>query len=281
MRNTMLRNLSLLLLLGAPLLFGQAADKKSTETQAAAPGATQPSAGFIRDDRVSVEDFSFWKKNATDGKGDYLEFTFNIVNKTEDAIPLKMFLIAFDEKDLVDSQYRRYVEYPEWRKFDEDKKMHKLVLFDSIPEMKHDEVASFARKKEETVAKNGGFKPKEEAPASTSKKRPNLQEFIDYVEFIHQNPTAGIDVSLQGYEDTQYNLKCESEAKTGKKCLEKKGKYLIEEKALRTNVWAKLLARYSVDRKFFNYLGVVLYDTEAKKIVHRQFYKINGRFKTY
>lgn len=38
-----------------------------------------------------------------------------------------MFVIAFNEKDLVDKEYRRYVEYPKWRKFDEDKKMHQVV----------------------------------------------------------------------------------------------------------------------------------------------------------
>jgi hypothetical protein len=257
----MLRKLTIIMLLGAPLLFGQNTDSKESGPD------TQPSAGRIRDERVSVENLSFWKKNATDGKGDYLEFTFDIVNKTEDNIPLKMFVIAFNEKDLVDAQYRRYVEYPKWRVFDEDKQLHKIVLFNSIPETKHDDVAAFARKKEEAVAKNGGFKPRE-APSQSAgdKKKTTLGQFLSYVEYIHENPTSGLDVMLQGFEDTKFTRKVEPT-------------YRIEEKALKVNVWGKLLSRYRVDRKFFNHIGLILYDTESKKIVHRQFYSINGRFK--
>lgn len=280
MRYTMLRKITFALLFGAVALSAQDTDRKNSPEQAGT--AAQPAGGRIRDDRISVENVSFWKKNATDGKGDYLEVTFDIMNKSEDAIPLKMFLIAFNERDLVDNEYRRYVEYPKWRVFDEDKKMHKLVLFDSIPAVKHEDVAAFARKKEEAVAKNGGFKPREEAEESTgSKKKTTLKQFLQYVQYIHENPNAGIDILLQGYENTNYNIKCAGEAKTGKKCLEKKGAYLIEEKALKVNVWAKLLARYTIDKKFFNHLGLILYDTESKKIVHRQFYKINGRFKVF
>lgn len=280
---TMLRKLTLAALLGAPLLFAQNAEKKASGTDAQAAGTqAQPAGGRIRDERVAVENLSFWKKNATDGKGDYLEFSFDIVNKAEDAIPLKMFIIGFNEKDLVDAEYRRYVEYPKWRVFDEDKRLHKIMLYASIPETKHEEVAKFARAKEEAVAKNGGYKPKEEpAPEPGSKKKPTLKEFLQYVQYIHENPTSGLDLLLQGYENANYTLKCEGDKAGGKKCFEKKGDYLIEEKALKINVWGKLLAKYRGDRKFFNHLGVILYDSESKKIVHRQFYSIGGRFKIY
>jgi hypothetical protein len=276
----MLRKITFALIVTAAALTAQGSEKKSAAE--ASPNATQSPGGLIRDDRIAIENLSFWKKNATDGKGDYLEVSFDIVNKTEDPIPLKMFLIAFNEQDLVDKEYRRLVEYPKWRVFDEDKKMHKLVLFDSIPAIKHEDVAAFARQKEETVAKNGGFKPREDAEESTgSKKKTTLKQFLHYVRYVHENPNAGVDILLQGYENTNHSIKCASEAKTGKKCLEKKGAYLIEEKALKVNVWAKLLARYTVDKKFFNHLGLVLYDSESKKIVHRQFYSIKGRFKVY
>jgi hypothetical protein len=257
----MLRKLIFFTLTAAPLVFAQDNASKVSPPDAQAAG------GQIRDERVSVENLSFWKKNATDGKGDYLELTFDIVNKTEDSIPLKMFIIGFNEKDLVDGEYRRYVEYPKWRHFDEDKQMHKIVLFNSIPEIKHEDVAAYARKKEETVAKNGGFKPREEpaAPAG-AKNKTTLKQFLHYVQYVHEKPESGVDILLQGFEDAKFTRKIE---KT----------YRIEEKALRTNVWGKLLSRYRVDRKFFNHVGLVLYDTEAKKIVHRQFYSIKGRFK--
>ncbi|MFO1527917.1 MAG: hypothetical protein U1F16_18240 [Turneriella sp.] len=262
----MLRRLTFAVLLGAPLLFAQ---KK--ETTAPAPD-TQPAGGRIRDERVSVENVSFWKKNATDGKGDYLEVTFDIVNKTEENIPLKMFIIAFNEKDLVDKEYRRYVEYPRWRKFDEDKKLHKVVLFNSIPEFndaKHEEVAAYARNKEKAAAEMGKYTLPEQQPAPAgSKKKVTLQDFLRYVQYIHDKPESGLDVMLQGFENTKFTRKVEPT-------------YRIEEKALKVNVWGKLLSKYRVDRKFFNHLGLILYDTESKKIVHRQFYSINGRFKIY
>lgn len=257
----MLRKLIFLTLTAAPLVFAQDNAGKVS------PPDAQPAGGQIRDERVSVENLSFWKKNATDGKGDYLELTFDIVNKTEDSIPLKMFIIGFNEKDLIDAQYRRYVEYPKWRRFDEDKQLHKIVLFNSIPEIKHEDVAAYAKKKEEAVAKNGGFKPREDEPAPAgAKNKTTLKQFLHYVQYIHEKPESGVDILLQGFEDAKYTRKVEKA-------------YRIEEKALKTNVWGKLLSRYRVDRKFFNHVGLVLYDTEAKKIVHRQFYSINGRFK--
>ncbi|HRP68574.1 MAG TPA: hypothetical protein PLY93_03500 [Turneriella sp.] len=264
----MLRTLIFAALVSTPLLFAQSNEKKSATGEATPE--SQKGSGLIRDERIAVENLSFWKKFAADGKGDYLEFTFDIVNKTEDEIPLKMFIIAFNERDLVDSEYRRYVEYPAWRKWDEDKAAHKIVLYNSIPETKHEDVAAFARKKEEAIAKNGGFKPREEEPQPTGskKKQPTLKQFLDYVQYIHENPTTGTDVLLQGFEDAKFTRKVEPTLR-------------IEEKALKTNVWGKLLARYRVDRKFFNHFGIILYDTEAKKIVHRQFYSINGKFKIY
>ncbi|HMV35761.1 MAG TPA: hypothetical protein PKD60_07715, partial [Turneriella sp.] len=83
----MLRKFTFALFFSASALLAQDSDKKSSSEQPAT--ASQPAGGRIRDDRVSVENVSFWKKSATDGKGDYLEVTFDIMNKSEDAIPLK------------------------------------------------------------------------------------------------------------------------------------------------------------------------------------------------
>lgn len=261
----MLRKTIFAILLAAPLIFAQNAEKKDAATGTQA----QPAGGRIRDERLSVDNMSFWKKFATDGKGEYLEFTFDIVNKTEEPIPLKMFVIAFNEKDVVDAEYRRYVEFPKWRVFDEDKRLHKIMLMSSIPEFdaaKQSEVTAFARDKEKKAAEIGQYKLAEQ-PAQP-KGKVTLQDFLRYVQYIHEKPESGVDVLLQGFENTKFTRKAESN-------------YRLEEKSLKVNVWGKLLAKYRVDRKFFNHLGVVLYDTEAKKIVHRQFYSINGRFKIY
>lgn len=266
----MLRKIILAMLLAAPLVFAQTNENKGSGK---APSGTdaQPAGGRIRDERVTVENMTFWKKFASDGKGDYLEFTFDIINKTEDKIPLKMFVIAFNEKDLVDAQYRRWVEYPKWRKFDEDKKLHKIVLFNGIPEFteaKQKEVADFARAKEKAAADIGQYKLPEQQQSAGANKKVTLQDFLRYVQYIHEKPESGLDVMLQGFEDAKFTRKVEPS-------------YRIEEKALKVNVWGKLLSKYRVDRKFFNHIGLVLYDTESKKIVHRQFYSVNGKFRIF
>jgi len=261
----MLRKLILMALITAPMLLAQ---KTPSETNAGGKEA-QPAGGRIRDERVDVEHVSFWKKFAADGKGEYLEFTFDIVNKTEDDVPLKMFIIGFNEKDLVDAQYRRYVEYPKWRVFDEDKRLHAIVLMDSIPAFdaaKQSEVAAFAKDKEKKAADIGQYKVTEKP--EPVKGKVTLQDFLRYVQFIHEKPDTGTDVLLQGFENAKFTRKAE-------------GSYRLEEKALRVNVWGKLLSKYRVDRKFFNHFGIVLYDTKAQKFVHRQFYSINGPFKIY
>jgi len=263
----MLHKIVFAMLLMAPFVFAQNKDNK------AAPSSpdTQPAGGRIRDARVAVENMSFWRKFAADGKGDYLEFTFDIVNKSEDNIPLKMFVIAFNEKDLVDGEYRKYVEYPKWRKWDEDKKAHKIVLFNSIPafdDAKQKEVADFARNKEKTAAEMGKYTLPEQQQSTGANKKVTLQDFLRYVQYIHEKPESGLDLLLQGFEDAKFTRKVTPI-------------YRVEEKALKINVWGKLLSRYRGDRKFFNHIGVVLYDTAEKKIVHRQFYSINGKFKIY
>lgn len=264
-------------------LNAQEPAKPASETRATGELAAQQPVGSIRDDRVSVENVGYWKNTAANGKGEYIEFTFDIHNKSADTIPLKMFVLAFNEKDLVDAEARKFVAYPRWRKFDEDKMKHQLVLFNSIPEIKHDEVAAYAKKKDEAVSKAAGLKPRERETSTTSasgKKKTTLQDFVDYVSYLHENPTAGIDVSLQGFENAVFNVKCEG--KTGKKeCEEKRTSYTIEEKALKVNVWGKLLSPYNGERKFFNHLGIVLYDVDAKKIVYRQFYRFEGKFKVF
>ncbi|MCS6984102.1 MAG: hypothetical protein NZM25_03100 [Leptospiraceae bacterium] len=216
--------------------------------------------GSVYDERFEVNNLFYRKKYAPSGRGEVLELSFDIENKVEYSIPLKLFIVGFYEKDLVDPQYRQRVEYPKWRERDFEKEKFEIVQFDSLPRLNQEEVSKWA-------AKNRGEELTETKSESDKKKRKySYQKFLDYISYIEAHPEMGIDVPLQGWENSTTISK-------------KEANYNIVSSALKTSVWAQLYARYRHDRKFFNHLGIILYDNEDKKIAYRQFLKFNRPFR--
>lgn len=217
--------------------------------------------GSVYDERFEVTNLFYWKKYAPSGRGELLEISFDLENKVEYAIPLKLFIIGFYEKDMVDPIYRQRVEYPTWRERDFEKEKYQIVQFDSIPKLNQEEVAKWA-------AQNRKESPPAEPKNESEKKKRKLiyQKFLDYISYIEAHPEIGIDVPLQGWENATTITKKETT-------------YNVVSSALKTSIWAQLYARYRQDRKFFNHLGIILYDVDDKKIVYRQFLKFNRPFR--
>ncbi len=213
------------------------------------------STGAVYSEYLGLENFDFWKKIAPSGRGEFLELSFDVVNKTDVNIPLRMFIIGFHETDeKIESLHRKYNEYPVWRTYDIDAEKKKIVFFQSIPEIATSDVSAWK-----------GKEVPEEQKMSRWRK-PVYESFIDYVNYIEQNPDAGIEIPLQGMENTETkNLKTDI--------------YNVVSKSQKTTVWANLYSRRAATQRFFNHVGIILYDTEEKKVIFRQFYTINDKIK--
>lgn len=72
--------------------------------------------------------------------------------------------------------------------------------------------------------------PEAEAAAGSEGKT-TLAQFLRYVQYIHEKPEWGVDVLLQGFEDAKFTRKVEPV-------------YRIKKKALKVNVWGKVLSKY-------------------------------------
>ena len=78
--------------------------------------------GRIVNDHFTVNNLSFFRRYEETGKGELLEVMFSVTNKTLKTLDLKLFIVGFNEKSGVNSEYRKRVPYPTWRKRDFEKK---------------------------------------------------------------------------------------------------------------------------------------------------------------
>ena len=194
--------------------------------------------------KLSVSNYSFSRKFASHGKGEFLELSFDIQNKMDENVNLKMYIIGFYQSDKSVSQERKWIGYPEWRKRDIDKEQEVIYHLDSIPKIDKGKI---------DPDKKGLY----EYPT-----------FTQYLKYLAENADTGLALKLPGLEGTKEGLITGSN-------------YNITMSPLKTTVFAKLYSPYGSQKYQFNYLGVVLYDTDLNEIVYRQFLKFNTKLKIY
>lgn len=228
----------------AALTFVWSADAQEQETPSpqqtqATDGGGRPSeGGSLNNQSLFVENFSYFRKAAPDGRGQQLEVFFDIVNAQEQTRNLAVTVVAFYEKDQTDNPMRKYIEYPKWRTVDLDKRLKNIIFFGSVPEV--DKTAVNPEKKGD-------------------KEFPN---FLEYVHYISKNPQNGLKVPLQGYKGAELK---EEQAQH----------HNMISKSLRTSLFVRFLKGYdyfSDKNDFFNHIGVFIYDEDTQALVHRQFF---------
>ena len=199
--------------------------------------------GRVDDDRFLVTDFNYLRKFSPTGKGEVLEVMFDINNKTESNIDFKMYILGFLEENKVSDSYRQLVPYPHWRKKDLDKDKFGIVLVDSLPKI------------------NPSLITKDYFNESSTYQKIDFPYagFIPYLKYIDKNSSLGVDVKLLGLE------KSVSFANNDYKFVSEKYK---------TTVSTEFFFPYRRDIKFFDTIGIILYDTGLNRIVYRQFYKM-------
>ena len=246
----MIKKLNLLILILFCFVIGgiYSQDNKNQDYQP--PLRSDYVTGVVTDDRFHVTEFNYSRRYSPEGKGEILEIVFIINNISEKPIDLKMFLLGFLEKNQVDENYRKLVPYPTWRSRDLDKENIGITLLDSLPKID----PSLVTKKYYNTS--SGYKKLNYAYAG----------FLPYLNYIDKNFEVGIPLKVLYLE--------------GGFVEDVKGYKLIGNK-LKTTVTAEFFLPYKTKSDFFNHLGVVLYDTQLKRAVYRQFYKLKYSPKIY
>ena len=134
MKQLKLASIFILSLLGYSLVSIWAAGSDANDDNPAIS-----SAGRMTDERFEVMNYSFVKKFDPKGKGDYLDIFFDIKNKSDDTVALKLFVMGFYEKDQV-PETRKFIDYPEWRRNDCERQSKQIVFFDSAPTIEKKDV---------------------------------------------------------------------------------------------------------------------------------------------
>jgi len=198
----------------------------------------------VTDDRFYVKNMSFYKRLSTSGFGQDLNISFEIVNRTQNTLKLKYFMVAFQRVDQVDRNFRKWIPYPQWRERDPDMEDKINILLDSIPAIEKSQV-------------NAEYKDTKLYP-----------EFDDYVVYMNSNPDVGEPIVVQGLNSQDVNGTHPNA-------------YYVTE-AMKTTVFATLRTSFQDDQSnFFNYYGLVIVDPETKKMVYSQLIHFTGNFKIY
>ncbi len=191
-------------------------------------------------ENYEIERPDFVRRYSTDGKGETLEVIFDIKNKKNQEFNLRMYVVALYETNKEDLIYPKDKPYRAWRKRNLNKEARGILLGDSLPK----------------IDKNKLQKP--------DKNEIGFATFYSYNKYMEDNPELGIPFTLYG--------------KQGSKFVEEKD-HAIRMTRSKTNINVKFFVSYEDQDRFYNRVGVMIYDSSLKKIVYKQFYKFNSIFK--
>ena len=213
------------------------------------PPRSSYSTGIVDSKFFDVKNVSFSRRYGSAGKGEVLQVGFEVHNKTSKRVDLKLFVVGFHEKDNVDPVRRWRIEYPRWRVKDFDKEDLHIVLLDSVPTIERKRVDPNINADDEFT----------------------FPRFIEYVQYLDKNPANGIPFKVYGLEDMPPTTLKPADLKKG-------NNYQIVNAKFKTNVTTLLFSKYKPGHKFFNYIGIIIYDSQ-NKTAFRHFYRLKYKIK--
>ena len=208
------------------------------------PPRNSYSTGIVESDSFDVKNISFGRRHESGGKGEVLQVIFEVHNKISKSMDLKFFVIGFHEKNSVDPIQRRRIKYPKWRERDFDKEDLNIVLLDSIPRINKVKIDPDIDPENEFV----------------------FPSFISYVQHLDKNPATGIPFKLYGLGSTVVTEPV------------KETRYQIVSVRFKTSVTTLLFSQYKPGFEFFNYIGIVIYDSQ-NKTAFRHFYQLKHKIR--
>jgi hypothetical protein len=281
---------SLLVLLLASQLM---AEGETTATAAAPPDETPDQAVTRRKDRrkvlneslkdqqslptedpiLEVRNINYLKTYASSGRGEFLNVTFDLINKSEKTKEYLVYVLALHEAVVP-------VPYPsKWRAEDPQKNI-KIIKFQKLsPELLEDKTVIG----EKTTTDMSNLKYKSVLNESLNRQdEPTLDSFINY---LIKNPDKALKVKVFGNESPAKSEFITSNLTTLKEERDRDVNYAtenhtwtIQNNKFTTTVTTHHFSLYRNDYFFFNKILVLVFDPSRpnQKLVYRSLQTING-----
>ena len=229
-------------------------------------------AGSRYDERFRVDRTTFLGRLQNDGKGNLLEVSFDILNRTKKDIKLRLMVLGMYEEDTTFTLHRQNIAYPQWRKADIEGKSRHITKFSIVPVMDEEIVHKYIldqRKGDDHgeghLDDHGGFPMTQ----NEKRKKESLFHWAEYYHFVEENILKrGAPLTLQGSGE-------------GKDEIREFKRLSIAEYVRRTTVYAQLFIPIQDPRQLYNVVGVFLYDEETKNIVYQKYYKFTKPLKVH
>ncbi|NBU96916.1 MAG: hypothetical protein EBS19_01675 [Spirochaetia bacterium] len=281
---------SLLVLLLASQLM---AEGETTATAAAPPDETPDQAVTRRKDRrkvlneslkdqqalptedpnLEVRNINYLKNYASSGRGEFLNVTFDLINKSEKTKEYLVYVLALHEAVVP-------VPYPSNWRADDPQKNIKIIKFQKLsPELLEDKTVIG----EKTTTDMANLKYKSILNESLNRlDEPTLDNFINY---LIKNPDKALKVKVFGNESPTKAEYITSNLSTLKEERDRDVNYAtenhtwtIQNNKFKTTVTTHHFSLYRNDYLFFNKILVLVFDPSRpnQKLVYRSLQTLNG-----
>jgi hypothetical protein len=282
---------SLLVLLLASQLM---AEGETTATAAAAPSDETPDQAVTRrkdrrkvlneslkdqqslpteDSNLEVKNINYLKTYASSGRGEFLNVSFDLINKSDKTKEYLVYVLALHEAVVP-------VPYPSNWRADDPQKNIKIIKFQKLsPELLEDKTVIG----EKTTADMANLKYKSILNQSLNRlDEPGLDNFINY---LIKNPDKALKVKVFGNESPAKSEYVTSNLSTLKEERDRDVNYAtenhtwtIQNNKFTTTVTTHHFSLYRNDYLFFNKILVLVFDPSRpnQKLVYRSLQTLNG-----
>jgi hypothetical protein len=270
------------------------AEGETTATAAAAPSDETPDQAVTRrkdrrkvlneslkdqqslpteDSNLEVKNINYLKTYASSGRGEFLNVSFDLINKSDKTKEYLVYVLALHEAVVP-------VPYPSNWRADDPQKNIKIIKFQKLsPELLEDKTVIG----EKTTADMANLKYKSILNQSLNRlDEPGLDNFINY---LIKNPDKALKVKVFGNESPAKSEYVTSNLSTLKEERDRDVNYAtenhtwtIQNNKFTTTVTTHHFSLYRNDYLFFNKILVLVFDPSRpnQKLVYRSLQTLNG-----
>ena len=225
------------------------------------------------DSNLEVKNINYLKTYASSGRGEFLNVTFDLINKSEKTKEYLVYVLALHEAVVP-------VPYPSNWRADDPQKNIKIIKFQKLsPELLEDKTVIG----EKTTADMANLKYKSVLNQSLNRlDEPGLDNFINY---LIKNPDKALKVKVFGNESPSKSEYITSNLSTLKEERDRDVNYAtenhtwtIQNNKFTTTVTTHHFSLYRNDYLFFNKILVLVFDPSRpnQKLVYRSLQTLNG-----
>jgi len=225
------------------------------------------------DSNLEVKNINYLKTYASSGRGEFLNVTFDLINKSEKTKEYLVYVLALHEAVVP-------VPYPSNWRADDPQKNIKIIKFQKLsPELLEDKTVIG----EKTTADMANLKYKSVLNQSLNRlDEPGLDNFINY---LIKNPDKALKVKVFGNESPAKSEYITSNLSTLKEERDRDVNYAtenhtwtIQNNKFTTTVTTHHFSLYRNDYLFFNKILVLVFDPSRpnQKLVYRSLQTLNG-----